>query len=56
MIIHFMGGDWTTAAVAVRVFGADVRILLRCVAAAGVRLGDAELARTGHGKQREGGR
>ncbi len=53
---HFMGGDWTTAAVAARVFGSDVRILLRRIAAAGVRLGDAELVRTGLDERREGRR
>lgn len=37
-------GEWIAVAVAARVFGADVRILLRRLAVASVRLGNAELA------------
>ncbi|SED08897.1 hypothetical protein SAMN05428940_3772 [Streptomyces sp. 2133.1] len=52
---HFMG-DWATAAVMARVFGADVRMLLRRIAAAGVQLGNAELAQTRRNNKREGRR
>ncbi len=41
---HFMG-DWVVAAVAARVVGTDEGMLLRRLAVAGVRLGNAELIR-----------
>ncbi|MFD7661826.1 hypothetical protein [Streptomyces sp. NPDC059788] len=39
--------DWAVAAVAVRVFSADIRMLLRRLAAAQVLAGVSELTRTG---------
>ncbi|MFH8346101.1 hypothetical protein [Streptomyces sp. NPDC018045] len=39
--------DWAVAAVAVRVFSADLRMLLRRLAAAQVLAGVSELTRTG---------
>ncbi|WP_030668903.1 hypothetical protein [Streptomyces rimosus] len=41
--------DWTVAAIAARVFSADIRMLLRRLAAAQVLAGVAELTRAGAG-------
>ncbi|MEU2790181.1 hypothetical protein [Streptomyces sp. NPDC007100] len=41
--------DWAVAAVAARVFSADIRMLLRRLAAAQVLAGVSELTRTGAG-------
>ncbi|KOT62737.1 MULTISPECIES: hypothetical protein [Streptomyces] len=41
--------DWAVAAIAVRVFSADIRMLLRRLAAAQVLAGVSELTRTGTG-------
>ncbi|MEU0663789.1 hypothetical protein [Streptomyces lavendulocolor] len=52
MINHFMG-DWIAVAVAARVFGPDMWMLLRRIALAGVRLGNAELAEKRRSERRE---
>ncbi|MFH8983993.1 hypothetical protein [Streptomyces varsoviensis] len=44
MNVHLVR-DWALALVAVRVVGADIRILLRRLAAVSVRAGASELAR-----------